>query len=207
MDKSHPYTIQLALISLLLFVLIFKWIHYLSTNNYVRYNEGMVNNGDNNNTMIHTYTVDMPLNTTGTCKNMCGPPNRCSITGQQCMADVDCPGCEQPTTSSGASEATQEVMGENDSGKLSTAMTPNYSELTSDIGSRARLITADKYEKSMSPYRGINTWDAQFNLSRKLFDDRYKPAGIRGMPSYRKQYSLSGSFDENGPLASNSYLS
>ena len=49
MDKSHPYTIQLALISLLLFVLIFKWIHYLSTNNYVRYNEGMVNNGDNNN--------------------------------------------------------------------------------------------------------------------------------------------------------------
>ena len=152
-----------------------------------------------------THKVDMPLNTKVSCQNMCGPPNRCSITGQQCMADVDCPGCEPPSTGNG--KTTQEVVGENDSGKLSTAMTPNYSELTSDIGSRARLITADKYEKSMSPYRGLNTWDAQFNLSRKLFDDRYKPAGLKGMPSYRKQYSLSGTFDEEGPLASNSYLS
>jgi hypothetical protein len=201
MNKSHPYTIPLALISLLLFILIFKWIHYLSTNNYVRIvktKEGMVSN-------TTTHKVNMPLNTTVSCQNMCGPPNRCSITGQQCMADVDCPGCEPPSTGTG--ETTQEVMGENDSGKLSTAMTPNYSELTSDIGSRARLITADKYEKSMSPYRGINTWNAQFNLSRKLFDDRYKPAGLKGMPSYRKQYSLSGTFDEEGPLASNSYLS
>jgi hypothetical protein len=206
MDKSHAYTIQIALIiSFLLFVLIFRWIHYLSTNNYVYYKEGMVSNIKEEDTTTHT--VSMPLNTTVSCKNMCGPPNRCSITGQQCMADIDCPGCEQPSTGTGESKPTQEVMGENDSGKLSTAMTPNYSELTSDIGSRARLITADKYEKSMSPYRGINTWDAQFNLSRKLFDDRYKPAGLKGMPSYRKQYSLSGSFDEEGPLASNSYLS
>jgi hypothetical protein len=207
--KSHhyPYTIQLALISFLLFLLMFKWIHYLSTNNYVRIvktKEGMVSNTkeDDNTT---THNVNMPLNTKVSCQNMCGPPNRCSITGQQCMADIDCPGCEPPSTGTG--ETTQEVMGENDSGKLSTAMTPNYSELTSDIGSRARLITADKYEKSMSPYRGINTWNAQFNLSRKLFDDRYKPAGLKGMPSYRKQYSLSGTFDEEGPLASNSYLS
>jgi hypothetical protein len=205
MNKSHPYTIQLALISLLLFILIFKWIHYLSTNNYVYYKEGMVSNTKEENNNNTTHNVNMPLNTTVSCQNMCGPPNRCSITGQQCMADIDCPGCEPPSTGTG--ETTQEVMGENDSGKLSTAMTPNYSELTSDIGSRARLITADKYEKSMSPYRGINTWNAQFNLSRKLFDDRYKPAGLKGMPSYRKQYSLSGSFDEDGPLASNSYLS
>jgi len=205
--KSHhyPYTIQLALISFLLFLLMFKWIHYLSTNNYVYYNEGMVSNNKEENNNTTTHKVNMPLNTKVSCQNMCGPPNRCSITGQQCMADVDCPGCEPPSTGNG--KTTQEVMGENDSGKLSTAMTPNYSELTSDIGSRARLITADKYEKSMSPYRGLNTWDAQFNLSRKLFDDRYKPAGLKGMPSYRKQYSLSGTFDEEGPLASNSYLS
>ena len=204
--KSHhyPYTILLALISFLLFLLMFKWIHYLSTNNYVYYKEGMISNVKEDKTTT-THKVDMPLNTKVSCQNMCGPPNRCSITGQQCMADVDCPGCEPPSTGNG--KTTQEVVGENDSGKLSTAMTPNYSELTSDIGSRARLITADKYEKSMSPYRGLNTWDAQFNLSRKLFDDRYKPAGLKGMPSYRKQYSLSGSFDEDGPLASNSYLS
>jgi hypothetical protein len=209
MNQGHPYIIPLALISILLFVLIFKWIHYLSTNNYVYYKEGMVSNTKEDDptttTTTTTNTVNMPLNTKTSCQNMCGPPNRCSITGQQCMADIDCPGCEPPST--GPGKTTQEVMGENDSGKLSTAMTPNYSELTSDIGSRARLITADKYEKSISPYTGINTWEAQFNLSRKLFDDRYKPAGLKGMPSYRKQYSLSGSFDEDGPLASNSYLS
>lgn len=205
MDKSHSCTIQLALISFLLFVLIFKWIHFLFTNNYVHDKEGMVSTIQEDDSTTHT--VNMPLNTTVSCKNMCGPPNRCSITGQQCMADIDCPGCEQPTTETGDNKPAQESVGENDSGKLTTAMTPNYSELTSDIGSRARLITADKYEKSMSPYRGINTWSAQFNLSRKLFDDRYKPAGLKGMPSYRKQYSMTGTFDEEGPLASNSYLS
>ncbi len=201
MYKSDPYTIQLGLISFLLLVLIFKWIHYLSTNHYVQYmknKEGMVSN-------TTTHTVNMPLNTTIGCKNMCGPPNRCSITGQQCMADIDCPGCEPPETST--SQPTKELVGENDSGKLTTAMTPNYSELTSDIGTRARLITSDKYEKSMSPYAGINTWEGQFNLSKKLFDDRYRPAGLKGMPSYRIQHSLSGAFDTDGPLASNSYLS
>lgn len=205
MYKSDPYTIQLGLISFLLFVLIFKWIHYLSTNNYVYYKEGMVSNTKEDDRTTHT--VSMPLNTTFTCKNMCGPPNRCSITGQQCMADIDCPGCEPPTSTGDDSQLPEKLVGENDSGKLTTAMTPNYSELTSDIGSRARLITADKYEKSMSPYRGINTWEGQFNLSQKLFDDRYRPAGLKGMPSYPKQHSLSGAFDTDGPLASNSYLS
>jgi len=209
MYKSDPYTIQFGLISFLLLVLIFKWIHYLYTNNYVQYmktKEGMVS--DTKEDEPTTQTVNMPLNTTFSCKNMCGPPNRCSITGQQCMADIDCPGCEPPATNtSDDGQIASKLVGENDSGKLTTAMTPNYSELTSDIGSRARLITADKYEKSISPYAGINTWVGQFNLSRKLFDDRYRPAGLKGMPSYRTQHSLSGAFDTDGPLASNSYLS
>ena len=36
----------------------------------------------------------MPINTTTTCKNMCGPLNRCAITGENCKSDVDCFGCK-----------------------------------------------------------------------------------------------------------------
>ena len=193
---------KVALTSLLLLVLMFKWIHYLCNYNYIK-KEGMVSDTQESNDTTHT--TSMPLTTTFSCKNMCGPQNRCSITGQQCMADNDCPGCEPPSTST--NKKTQEVMGQNDSGKLTTAMTPNYSVLTSDIGSQARLITSNKYEKSISPYTGINTWEGQFNLSRKLFDDRYRPAGLKGMPSYRNKPSMLGEFEEDGPPASNSYLS
>jgi len=195
-------------LSFILLVLMFEWINYLVDNNYVVYQEGIKTKTYNDDTSAQQARVDMPLNTTTSCSNMCGPQNRCSISGQQCFADIDCPGCEpQSTATSIADKKTTEVVGENDSGKLTSGMSVNYSDLTSDIGSRAQLIVSDKYEKSVTPHGKINTWDEQFNLSRKLFDDRYKPVGLSGMPSYRKTYTLSGEFDDEGPLASNSYLS
>jgi len=38
-------------------------------------------------------TVDLPLNTYYSCKNMCGPLARCYKTGEQCAKDYDCFGC------------------------------------------------------------------------------------------------------------------
>jgi hypothetical protein len=134
---------------------------------------------------------------------MCDSQNRCSISGQQCFADVDCPGCELVTVGT----KTINIVGENDSGKLTAGTAVNYSELTSDIGSQARLIVSNKYEKPVILQGKINTWDEQFNLSKHLFDDRYKPTGLSGMPSYRTQPTLSGEFIDEGPPASNSYLS
>ena len=45
-----------------------------------------------------SHTVNLPINTTISCENMCGPLNRCSITGQQCTSDIDCYGCQNLNT-------------------------------------------------------------------------------------------------------------
>jgi len=204
----NPTITFLTFLTFLLLILIFQWIDYLVKNNYVAvYQEGLKTKTFEDDTSANHNTVDMPLNTTTSCTNMCGPQNRCSISGQQCFADIDCPGCEPQTSTPTDHNQTRMTVGENDSGKLTTGTAVNYSELTSDIGSRARLIVSNKYEKPVTLQGKINTWDETFNLSKSLFDDRYKPTGLSGMPSYRKTYTLSGEFIDEGPLASNSYLS
>ena len=85
--KDSYYILFLAVTSFLLIVLIFYWIDYLSINKYIVESFQQLNNPSLNNSTSHT--VDLPLTTTYSCKNMCGPQARCSITGQQCMADID----------------------------------------------------------------------------------------------------------------------
>ena len=219
-------TLLLAFFSLSLLFLIFQWIHYLVKNHYIqgtikgtikgtKDKESFENNAYRNDfdTQITrdigmpntTHNVDLPLTTTYSCENKCGPPNRCSKTGEQCMTDIDCPGC-QPYVPPLSDTASRNVPGENDAGKLTVGMTPNYSELTTDIGTQATLITNQKFKKPAMPNLGVDTWSAKFNESRKMFDDRYKPAGLNRMPTYPERYSLSGQFLDEGPLASNSYL-
>jgi hypothetical protein len=188
------------LFSLFLLYVMFEWINYLVNNNYIRREGFLQENKDTN------HNVDLPLTTSYSCKNMCGPPNRCSITGQQCFADIDCPGCEPYSPPLTSSKSTN-IVGENAAGKLTFNATPRFSELTTDIGTQARLITKNKFEKPVSPNFGVDTWTNKFDISRKLFDDRYKPAGLKSMPSYPERYSLSGEFMDEGPISSNAYLS
>ena len=138
---------------------------------------------------------------------MCGPPNRCSITGQQCMSDIDCPGCNPYVSTSDISNTNTNIVGNNDAGKLTVGVTPNYSPLTTGFGTQTRIYTEDKFEKPSAPNLGLDTWSDKFNKDRKLFDDRYKPAGLKNMPSYSDRYSITGEFVDEGPLPSNSYLS
>jgi hypothetical protein len=35
----------------------------------------------------NNYTVDLPINTTASCSNFCGPQSTCAITGEQCSSD------------------------------------------------------------------------------------------------------------------------
>lgn len=197
--------LAIIIFSLLLLFVIFKWIDYLVENNYINYTrkEGFVQMKQGPDT---NHNVDLPLTTTYSCKNMCGPPNRCSITGQQCFADIDCPGCE-PYSPPLPEDKSKNIVGDNAAGKLTYNATPRYSSLTTDIGTQARLVTKNKYEKPVSPNFGVDTWTSKFDTGRKLFDDRYKPAGLRGMPSYPDRYSLSGEFIDEGPISSNAYLS
>lgn len=197
----------LAIFSLSLLFLIFQWINYLVHNNYIKEGLEVAAQVTRDLGMPNTtHTVDLPLNTTYSCKNFCGPPNRCAITGQQCTADIDCPGC-QPYVPPLPDMSSQNIVGENDAGKLTVGMTPNFSELTTDIGTQATIFTNDKFKKPAMANFGVDNWSAKFEISRKLFDDRYKPAGLNGMPSYPERYSLSGQFIDEGPLASNAYLS
>ena len=108
-------------ITFILFVSIMKWIDYLTINSYIV--ECFTNNSiaESSNT---SHTVNLPLTTQYSCKNFCGPTARCSVTGQQCLSDIDCPGCQPyspplPKTSS-------YVPPGNNSGKLTFGPTPTY---------------------------------------------------------------------------------
>ena len=196
-----PMFIMFALISVLLFVGLNKWMHLLLTNDYV---VECLTNPD----QAQTHTVNLPINTTYSCKSMCGPYGKCSITGERCLSDVDCYGC-QPSTGelSKTFLKTNNVEGDDDAGKYSY-LTPNYSELTTDVGTRAKLIApSDKFTPPPAYNTGVNMWRAPFDEGESLYNEVYKPpANLTNMPSYTPRYSLSGQFMENGPLASNSYL-
>jgi len=215
-SKNEKYILFLAIISIILLVIIFKWIHYLSAGDYIFYShrpihkekEGFGNSyiSDGYTGNQQTNTVNLPLNTKYSCKNMCGPTSRCSITGQQCLADIDCPGC-QPYSPPLTRNANTNTPGDNDSGKLTNGVTPTYSTLTTDIGTSAYIINNSNYSRTPQLYaNGVNTWRTNFNASSLIFDSKFKPPQLQYMPTYNKSYSVTGEFIDNGPLASNSYM-
>lgn len=193
----------LSIVCIFLFIIIFRWIDYLVKNNYIieNFNSLLQDRG----TPETSHTVSLPLTTTYTCKNFCGPQSTCSITGQQCTADIDCPGCQPyvpPLTN-----ADYNISGQNDAGKLTTGTTPTYSTLTTDIGTQAKLFTSNKNEKPAMADFGTNTWKSSFVRDEKMFNDKYGPPQMAYMPDYVNRYTLSGEFITNDPYASNAYLS
>jgi len=163
---------------------------------------------NNQNESVKTsHTVDLPLTTTYSCKNFCGPTSRCAITGQQCFTDIDCPGCQPYVPPlSNAEKIMDNITGDNDAGKLTVGTTPTYSVLTTDMGTRAKTFIDKKFSKTPSPEFGINVWRSKFNTNEKLFYKRYRPDKIEYMPSYPPRYSVTGDFIDDGPLASNAVL-
>ena len=154
-----------------------------------------------------THTVNLPLTDTYNCSNMCIIA-RCSKTGQQCLSDIDCPGCQPFVPPLPRSK--DNVPGNNDAGKLTAGMTPSYSTLTGDIGTQATLYGNNKFEAPPKANFGTNIWNSKFNKQIKLFDKRYKPQPqpkLPNMPQYSKRYSITGEFMDDGPLSSNAYLS
>ncbi len=198
--KEKYYNLVLAVICVLLFIFILNWTHYLSVQNYIV--ECFTNESSKT-----SHTVDLPLTTTYSCTNFCGPTSRCAKTGQQCFTDIDCPGCKPvipPLSKSSANSVS--VPGNNGAGKLTWGVTPQYSPLTSGYGTNERIITKDMLSQPAMPAFGINTWLTSFNKERKLYNKRYKPPQLSYMPNYPQRYSLTGDFIEDGPLASNAVL-
>jgi hypothetical protein len=203
--KKNTLILALAFLSLFLLIAIFHWFHYLVKNKYVvecfdTVSQVAVDLGNPDT----CHTVNLPLTTTYSCENKCGPAARCSITGQQCTADIDCPGCQpyvpplNPTNNC--------VPGENDAGKLTVGVTPTFSTLTTDIGTQAKLYTKNKLAKPAQANFGVNTWRSKFDTSNDLFKERYVCNNYPFLSNYDKRYSDTGMFLEEGPLASNAYL-
>ena len=200
--SSKQYNILFfSIVSFILFVSIFKWIDYLTNNKYI---VECFTSGENSNAT--SYTVNLPLTTTYSCKNFCGPTARCSITGQQCFADIDCPGCQPYSPPLSKKFKSQCIPGDNDAGKLTLGVTPTYSPLTSGYGTKETIITSNMYSKPGIPDFGVNTWLSEFNEEQQLFNKRYKPYQLKYMPNYQGRYSLTGEFIEDGPFPSNSNL-
>lgn len=210
--SSKQYSIIfLGIISIILLIIIFKWMNYLVRNDYIylnikeHFDSYTIPTRDMGNPDT-THNVDLPLTTTYTCKNFCGPTSRCSITGQQCFTDIDCPGC-QPYVPPLPPSNIACVKGNNDAGKLTAGMTPTYSRLTTDIGTQSKIINFNKNLKPAQANFGLNTWLGKFNQENEMFNERYKPPQQKFMPNYMPKYSLSGIFVDEGPIPSNEYLS
>ena len=210
-SKKEYYIIFLAFITLILLVIISNWINYLSNNNYINYekigiegfNSKYISDGHVGVSKT-THNVNMPLTTSFSCRNMCGPSARCSITGQQCLSDMDCPGC-QPNIPN-PRPYKKYVPPENDAGKLTSGVTPTYSSLTTDIGSRAKFFNSNPNIATPKLSNGVNTWMSDFNKGKSLYDSKFAPPQSSYMPVYNKKYSATGEFMDIGPIAANDYL-
>jgi hypothetical protein len=202
-SKKQYYILFFAIISFILLVTIFNWTDYLIKNDYIieSFAPGIreLYNGST------SHSVDLPLTTTYSCKNFCSPTSRCAITGQQCFTDIDCPGC-QPYSPPLPKNTSDKVPGDNDAGKLTIGVTPQYSSLTSGYGTFETTVTSNPFAKPDMPNFGVNSWIAGFNDDMELFNRRYKPPHLQYMPNYPERYSLSGQFIEDGPFASNATL-
>lgn len=205
--------LMLFIFSIFLVVIIFYWGDYLIKNNYITEcftsmssdNSSYANSQTYKNVELTNHNVDQPINTTYSCQNMCGPLSRCSLTGDQCTSDIDCPGC-QPSKKFQKKHKTKDVIGENDAGKLLSSTMPDYSTLTNDIGTKAKLYTSDYLSPPPKYFQGVDEWKNMFDQQSLMFRDRYEARDTPGLLKYEDRWSLSGEFIETGPLASNGYL-
>jgi len=196
-----------SFICLLLFIVIISWGNHLikegfDTTSYSLYQD--------TNTPLTSHNVDMPINTTYSCKNFCGPKSQCSITREQCTSDVDCYGC-QPIITEPPKYLTKDVRGQNDAGKLGYNQTPQYSELTTDIGTQAALYNKP-YVKVPQMYLGVDRWMKSANIGMQLFQDaqhstyQIDPTKYKNTVNYPPHETATGLFIDNGPLPANAYL-
>ena len=232
--------INFSFLLIILFVLLIIIFAVKRTYNYENYeNYGACNSTLNQdylvlkdtNTPETSHNVDMPLNTSFSCKNMCGPLSRCSITGEQCTSDVDCFGCI-PSQSCKSNpivipveaglplvEAFEGIKGLNESGKLTTNVVPQYSSLTIDIGTNAKIYNDNNndnnnYKSTNVPKAqyGLNTWLKSFDAGLQIYkrknnyEENIFPENFKYIPKYPLRETTTGLYKTDDVLASNDYF-
>lgn len=201
---KYIYTFFYIIFCIFLFWFI---IHYVSNNFIIIENFDPTYSAYDINTPLTSHSVDLPINTTTSCKNMCGPNAQCSITREQCTSDVDCYGCQPPPPVI-YNNNSKPVIGDNDAGKLTFNQTPQYSVLTTDIGTEAAYFNGPK-AKVPQPYLGIDKWTTPANIGMQYFYKAYnyqyitEPDKFINLPKYPVHESATGLFLDIGPLPSN----
>ena len=98
--RSTIVTILFMFVVIGLFILILKWGDFLIDSRYIvkkmknieKFDPLYTNQADYGNPKF-SHTVDLPLTTTYTCRNMCSSQSKCYLTGGNCTSDIDCVGC------------------------------------------------------------------------------------------------------------------
>ena len=166
------------------------------------------------NSPSNTHNVDV-VNDKYSCSNFCGPNAQCAITREQCSSDVDCKGCQPPISEPPKYLTNLEVKPLDDAGKLTLTQTPQYSRLTTDIGTFATSISGKPGSLDDGPpamYQGFDKWKKSFNYGLKLSDDKLtydfspEPEEYRILPTYPVTKTATGLFYDMGPTPSNARL-
>jgi hypothetical protein len=159
-----------------------------------------------------SHSVDV-VNERYSCSNFCGPKAQCALTREQCSSDIDCKGCQPIISEPPKYLTTTEVKPLDDAGNLTFSQTPQYSSLTTDIGTFASYVKTGSLDNEVpTPYQGVDTWTKSFNYGLKLADDKltydYSPAQeeYRILPTYPITKTATGLFYDTGPTASNARL-
>ena len=90
-SQSILFIVVSLFIFVSLFILILEWGRFLIVSGYI-VEKFDTSSSDYGNPKF-SHTVDLPLTTTYTCRNMCSSQSKCYLTGGNCTSDIDCFGC------------------------------------------------------------------------------------------------------------------
>jgi hypothetical protein len=164
------------------------------------------------NSPKNSHNVEI-INNKYSCSNFCGPKSTCIKTGEQCTSDVDCQGCQPPIIAPSTYLTGAKVKPLDDAGKLTWNQTPQYSSLTTDIGSMAAYVKpGSKQQEITRPYDGYDKWTKSFNYGLAAADKKlilrnsFEPDAYKSIPMYPVTRTATGLFYDTGPTASNADL-
>ena len=207
---------NIKLLGKIIIVFIYLAIGWIVYTAFFKFKEGFNPNTlltYDNNSPKNSHNVDV-VNNKYSCSNFCGPQSQCALTRAQCTSDVDCQGCQPQITKPHEYLTSVEVKPLNDAGKLTSTQTPQYSSLTTDIGSEAAYAKhGSKNDEIVRPYEGYDKWTKSFNYGLSLADKKLiyqyspEPEEYRSIPVYPISRTATGMFYDTGPTASNAYLS
>uniref|UniRef100_A0A6C0DFG8 Uncharacterized protein n=1 Tax=viral metagenome TaxID=1070528 RepID=A0A6C0DFG8_9ZZZZ len=176
--------------TLLSVIIIFYWTNYLFKNNYIQEAFTKMSAIKEGPDTTHSVNLPNPAFTEYTCKNICGPPGRCRITGEDCVSDVDCYGCVPPPVYN------REIK------EQTTDIKPVMSTFTKDITKSATYI--DPGAKPAKYNMGVDMWKSNFDLEENIFKEKYYPSGnLSLMMKYPVRTTFSGEFIDDGAFAFN----